>query len=113
MTIINNNNMNFKTTLFLYHFKNGIPSILFLYRDILQGNNSRGKIFKSVYLSLFIIKKLFLKSEYLLLFKLNWLMVPIGKKSALSDHESSLKNFLSKLFLARCHVPMPTIYIKQ
>ena len=61
-----------------------------------------GKIFKCVYLSLFMITKLFLKSKSLLLFKLNQLMVPIGKKSAPDDHESSLKIFLAKLFLARC-----------
>ena len=35
-----------------------------------------------VYLSFFIITKLFLKSESLLLFKLNYLIVPIGKKPA-------------------------------
>ena len=38
-------------------------------------------IFKCVYLSLFIITKLFLKSESLLLFKLNKLMVAVAKNS--------------------------------
>ena len=36
-------------------------------------------------------------------------MVPIGKKPAPGDHESSLKIFLAKLFLARC----PRAYIFQ
>ena len=39
-------------------------------RDILQGKNSQGK-FSNVFISLFIITKLFVKSESLLLFKLN------------------------------------------
>ena len=38
------------------------------------------KYIKFEYLSFFIITKLFLKSESLLLFKLIYLMVPIGKK---------------------------------
>ena len=49
-----------------------------------------------------MITKLFLKSESLLLFKLNKLMVPIGKKPAPGDHKSSLKISLPKLFLVRC-----------
>ena len=56
------------------------------------------KFFKYVYLSLFIITKLFFMSESLLLFKLYQLMV----------HESSLKIFLAKLFLAR-YVPVPCL----
>ena len=56
--------------------------------------------FKSIYISFFMIIKLFLKSESLLLFKLNKLMVQRGKKPAPGDHESSLKIFLAKLFLA-------------
>ena len=51
----------------------------------------RKEIFKCIYLSLFINAKLFLKSESLILFKLNQLMVAIGKKLAPGDHESSLK----------------------
>ena len=69
----------------------------FRHRDILQGKNSQGK-FSDVFISLFSC----LKSESLLLFKLNQLMVPIGKKAAPGDHESSLKIFLAKRFLARC-----------
>jgi hypothetical protein len=69
------------------------------------------KIFKCVYLSLFIITKLFLKSESLLLLKLNKLMVPKGKEPAPDDHESSLKIFLAKHFLARC--PCATNLLSQ
>ena len=57
------------------------------------------KIFKCVYLSFFMITNLFLKSESLLLFKLNKLMVSIGKKLAPGEHESSLKIFLCKMSL--------------
>ena len=60
------------------------------------------KIFKCFYLSLFIITQLFLKSESILPFKPNQLMVLIGKKRAPGNHESSLKIFHAKLFLARC-----------
>ena len=51
-------------------------------RDILQ--KFARKIFKCIYLSFFIITKLFLQSESLLLF----FRVPIGKKPAPVDHES-------------------------
>jgi hypothetical protein len=34
-------------------------------------------------------------------------MNPIGKKPAASDHESSLKIILAKLFLARCPCAFP------
>ena len=80
------------------------------HRDILQGKISQ-RNFKCVYLSLFIITKLFLKSESLLLLKLNKLMVPKGKEPAPGDHESSLKIFLAKLFLARC--PCATNLLSQ
>ena len=65
------------------------------------------KIFKCVYLFLFIITKLFLKS--LLLFKLNSLMVPIGKKPAPGDHKSCLKLFLAK---CPCLVIIGLFYLK-
>ena len=38
-------------------------------------------------------------------------MVPIGKKPAPGDHESSLKIFLEKLFLARCPCAGYIIYV--
>ena len=44
-----------------------------------QGYLAR-KIFKSVYLSLFMNTELFLKSESLIFFKLNLFMVAIGKQ---------------------------------
>ena len=50
-------------------------------------------IFKCVQLSLFIITKLFIKFEYLLLFKLNQLMVPIGKKPAPRRPRIQFENF--------------------
>ena len=46
--------------------------------------------------------KIIFKSQSLLLFKLNFLMVPIRKKTAISDQESRLKIFHARLFLARC-----------
>ena len=49
------------------------------------------KLFKCVYLSLFIITKLSLKSESLVFFKLNQLIISIKKKSASNDHKPSLK----------------------
>ena len=56
-----------------------------------------------MFLSLiFLITKLFLESESLLLFKLNYLMVPIGNKPAPGDHESIFKIFLAKFLLAGC-----------
>ena len=71
------------------------------------GISSKEKIrkehfFSNVFITLFIITELFLKSEYLLLFKLNLLMVPIVKKPATVDHKSSLKIILAKHFLSRC-----------
>ena len=62
-----------------------------------------GIIFNCVYLSLFIITK------SLLLFKLNQLKVPIGKKPGPGDHESSLKNLICKLSFGRC----PCAIIRQ
>ena len=41
-----------------------------------------------------MIAKLFLKSEYLLLFKLNKLMVSIGKKLAPGDHDDIFGKFM-------------------
>ena len=55
----------------------------------------------SMYLSLFKITKLFLKSESLLLFKLNMMMVAIGKKPALRVHESILKVVTCKISLLK------------
>ena len=49
------------------------------------------KIFKCVYLSLFIITKLFLKYESLILFKLDQLMVTIGKKRLRKPRIQNLK----------------------
>ena len=43
-----------------------------------------------------------IKPESYILFKLNKLMVVIEKKPAPGDHESSLKNFICYLCLARC-----------
>ena len=60
-------------------------------KDILQGKNAQEKNFKCVYLSFFIISKLFLKSEF----------------RAPGDDESRLKIFLAKLFLQ--DVPMPYV----
>ena len=76
-----------------------------------QGNLAR-KIFKCVYLSFFIITKEILESESLLLFKLNQFIV-LGKKRNPGDHESSLKIFLAKLFLARCPCASPSSAIWQ
>ena len=61
---------------------------------------------------IYILQNCFLKSEYLLLFKINQLMVPIGKKPATGDHGSSLKIFLAKLFLARCPCALIFHWIK-
>ena len=72
------------------------------HRDISQGKNSQGRFF--VNLSLFIITKKILKSESLILLKLNQLMVAIGKKPALGDHESSLKKLICELSLGRCQL---------
>ena len=77
-----------KTAMYKYN-------VIYIYnrhRDILQGKKFARKIFKYVYLSFFIITKLFLKSESLQLFRRNYLMVPIEKKPAPGDHESSLKS---------------------
>ena len=67
-----------------------------------SGKSCKEKIckenFQMCLLSFFIVTKLFLKSKSLLLFKLNQLMVPIGKNPAPGDHKSSLKSFLVKLF---------------
>ena len=67
-----------------------------------QGYLAR-KLFKCVCLSfsLFIITRKNLKSEYHILFKLNNLVVAIGKKVAPGDHESSLKILIFKLSIAR------------
>ena len=59
-------------------------------------------------LSFYIITKLFLKSQSLLLFKLNLLIVPIGKKPAPGDHQSSL-NFLCETF--PCKMSMCPIFL--
>ena len=56
----------------------------------------------NVFISLFIIIKLFLNFESFILFKLNKLLVAIGKKPAPGDQEFSLKIFICKLSLARC-----------
>ena len=66
----------------------------------LASKNFARNIFKCVYLSLFIIRKLFLKSESLLLFKLNQLMVPIGKKPAPSI---TCETFPCKMSLCRSY----------
>ena len=68
------------------------------------------KIFISVYLFLFIITKLFLKSESLLIFKLNQLIAPIGKKPAPGDHESSLKHLICKMSLCVSYVDLFMAY---
>ena len=70
------------------------------------------KFSKCVYLSLFIIIKFNLKSVSLIHFKLNKLMVAIGKKPNLGDNESSLKNLNCKLSLARCPCSMNLIFYK-
>ena len=63
-----------------------------------QGYLAR-KFFKCVHLSLFMIITLFLKSESLILFKLNKLMVEIRNQPAPGDYEISLKNVICKMFL--------------
>ena len=82
---------------------------LFMKKKFMQGKGckkgtdiSRKENFKCVYHFLFIITKLILKSESLLLFKLNQLILPIGKKPAPGDHKYSLKFFICKLSFARC-----------
>ena len=72
---------------------------LTVHRDISQRRNSEGK-FLSGFISLL---SLFFKYESLILFKLNKLMVAIGKKPAPGDHESSLKNLICKISLM-CHL---------
>ena len=61
--------------------------------------NIARKIFKCVYLSLFIITKLFLKSESL---QTELVDGSNKKKPAPSDHKSSLKILIAKLFFVRC-----------
>ena len=41
------------------------------------------------------------------------LMVPIGKKPAPGDHESCLKIFLAKLFLARCPCALLATFLQK
>ena len=77
-----------------------VKRVYFWHRDILQGKNLQGKF----YIYLFIITKLFLKSESLL-FKLNQLMIPIGKKPAPSDHESKSNFFLLNFSVQDVPVP--------
>ena len=78
----------------------------FRHRDILQGKNSQGK-FSDGFISLFSC----LKSESLLLFKLNQLMVPIGKKASPGDHESSLKFFFRNVSLQDVPVPNFSLWL--
>ena len=76
-------------------------------RYILQEN------FKCVYLSLFIITKLFLESEYLLLFKLNQLMVPIGGKTRPRRPRIQFKNFPCKMSLCLPNIVRENIICKM
>ena len=78
------------------------PAQRYLARKKFARNKFLRRIYKCVYLSLFMITKLFLKSESLFVFKIILLLVPIGKKPATGDHESSLNILLAKLSLARC-----------
>jgi hypothetical protein len=73
-------------------------------RDLARKSVAK-KSFKCVYLSLFIIITLFLKSESLLLCKLKKLVVAIGKKPAPVDHESSLKKKIASCPLRDIPVP--------
>ena len=76
-------------------------------RDLARKSVAK-KSFKCVYLSLFIIITLFLKSESLLLCKLKKLVVAIGKKPAPVDHESSLKKKIASCPLRDIPVPFFT-----
>ena len=60
------------------------------------------KIFKFFYQTLFIIKMFFFQVWISTPLQAYKLMVPIAKKPAPGDLESSLKLFFAKLFLARC-----------
>ena len=62
------------------------------------------KMFKCVYLSLFIITKLFLKSETLLLFKLNKLMVAVVKLDATKAFLEALAVDLLGCSRPRCNI---------
>ena len=77
-------------------------TFFYLAQGYLSRKSFARKICKSVYISLTIITKLFLKFEPLFPFELNKLVVAIGNEPAPGDHESSLKNLICKLSLARC-----------
>ena len=53
------------------------------------------------FIIIFHCYRIVLKSKSLLLFKLNQLMVTIGKKPAPGDHKSSLKSFLARCLCAK------------
>ena len=79
------------------------------HRDILQGKNSQRK-FSNVFISLFIITKLFSKSESLLLFKLNKL---IGQKPIPATTNPVWKFSLRNFCLQDVPVPFYTTCISN
>ena len=85
--------VNFHTKYLLFLF---LSICLSLERDI-----SQGKFLNVLSLS-FYSYEIILKSESLILLKLDKLMVAIRKKSTPGDHTSSSKYSICKLSLARC-----------
>ena len=69
------------------------------------------RLYKCVYLSFFIIAKLFLKSESLIIFKVNLLIGPIGMKTAPGDHKPNLRNFISSCPLQDVPVPFKLVKV--
>ena len=89
---------------FLIYYKISFPKLMA--EGYLTRKSFAREIFKCVYLSSsFHNHKIVIKFKYLILFKLNKLMmVAIGKKPVPSDHESSLINLIMK------NCPLQDIY---